>query len=67
MRGYMYAYGYRNLRLARQTMDKADLVHLYCKDCGECQVKCTMGFNVRGRILDIARIQDIPEDILHFS
>jgi predicted aldo/keto reductase-like oxidoreductase len=67
MRSYMYAYGYRNLRLAHQTMYQAGPDHLSCKDCRECQVNCTMGFDIRGKILDIARIRDIPEDILHYS
>lgn len=66
MRSYMYAYGYRNLSLARHTMDRADQHGLSCKDCKECQVKCTMGFDVRSKILDIIRIKDIPEDIVQY-
>jgi predicted aldo/keto reductase-like oxidoreductase len=65
MRSYMYAYGYRNLSLARQTMDRSDQHGLSCKDCKECKVHCTMGFDVRGKVLDIARIREIPEDMIH--
>jgi predicted aldo/keto reductase-like oxidoreductase len=64
MRSYMYAYGYRNLGLAQQTMDQAGPDHLYCKDCRECLVNCRMGFDIRGKILDIDRIRDIPEDMI---
>jgi predicted aldo/keto reductase-like oxidoreductase len=67
MRSYMYAYGYRNLSQARQTMDRVDQHDLSCKDCYECQVNCTMGFDVRGKILDISRIKEIPEDMIYFS
>jgi predicted aldo/keto reductase-like oxidoreductase len=67
MRSYMYAYGYRNLSLARHTMDRADQHGLSCKDCKECLVKCTMGFDVRGKILDISRIIEIPEDMIYLT
>ena len=66
MRTYMYAYGYRNLNLARHTIDQAGITDLPCQDCHLCQVNCAMGFDIRKKILDIARIKDIPEDmILH--
>jgi predicted aldo/keto reductase-like oxidoreductase len=64
MRCYMYAYGYRNLGLARHTMDRSDQHGLSCRECHECQVNCSMGFDVRGKILDISRIKDIPEDLI---
>ena len=64
---YMYAYGYRNLSLARHTMDRADQHGLSCKDCKECLVTCTMGFDVKGKILDIARIREIPEDMIYLT
>jgi predicted aldo/keto reductase-like oxidoreductase len=68
MRSYMYAYGYRNLSLARHTMDRADQHGLStCKDCKECLVNCTMGFDVRGKILDISRIIEIPEDMIYLT
>ena len=64
MRSYMYAYGYRNLSQAHQTMDRVDQYGLSCNDCNECVVNCTMGFDVRGKILDISRIREIPEDMI---
>ena len=64
MRSYMYAYGYRNLEFARKTLDSADLSSIPCVNCSECQVNCAMGFDVRSRILDIARLQNIPEDLI---
>jgi len=66
MRSYMYAYGYRNLAKARETMEgiEIDLSRPACNDCTTCSVKCTMGFNVRDKILDISRIKDIPQEFL---
>jgi len=64
MRSYMYAYGYRNLGLARHTLDCLNQHGISCQTCRECQVNCMMGFDVRGKILDIFRIKDIPEDII---
>ena len=64
MRSYMYAYGYKNLALAKETFAAAELSKLPCTDCNNCSVTCTMGFNVREKILDIARIQDVPADFL---
>jgi predicted aldo/keto reductase-like oxidoreductase len=64
MRSYMYAYGYRNLSKARETMERIDLSSLACNNCATCSVKCTMGFNVRDKIKDISRIKDIPAEFL---
>ena len=64
MRSYMYAYGYRNLSLARRTIDLASTDRIPCIDCSQCSVDCTQGFSLREKILDIVRIRDIPEDLI---
>ena len=64
MRSYMYAYGYRNLEFARKTLCSTGLNSFPCKNCSDCNVNCQMGFDVKSRILDIARLQDIPEDFI---
>jgi len=64
MRGYMYAYGYKNMALAKETVESVELAGIPCRDCGTCPVRCTMGFDVRDRIMDIARIKDVPTDFL---
>jgi predicted aldo/keto reductase-like oxidoreductase len=61
MRAYMYAYGYRDPGKARETI--VDIAPA-CAGCGECPVSCAMGFDIRGRILDIARVRDVPEDFI---
>ncbi|MCP4218791.1 MAG: oxidoreductase [bacterium] len=64
MRSYMYAYGYRNPALARETLESVDLTALPCKDCTACGVTCPMSFNIREKVLDIARIKDVPNEFL---
>jgi len=64
MRGYMYAYGYRNLLQARNTLSAAGLPSGPCADCKSCSVKCNSGFDVKGKIQDIARLSKVPDDFL---
>jgi predicted aldo/keto reductase-like oxidoreductase len=60
----MYVYGYKNLELAHKTLRSTGLHSFPCNDCSHCHVDCPMGFDVRSKILDIARLQDIPEDFI---
>jgi hypothetical protein len=60
----MYVYGYRDLAAARDALDGVDLSFLACETCDRCTVDCTMGFDVRGRIRDVARIRHVPEDFV---
>ena len=64
MRSYMYAYGYRNLSHARQTLAHGYDGRLPCLDCETCRVKCASGLDIRERLLDIRRLKDVPEDFL---
>ncbi|MDQ1332026.1 MAG: uncharacterized protein QG576_60, partial [Bacteroidota bacterium] len=64
MRSYMYAYGYRNFEHARHTLREASLPADACKNCTDCTVKCTAGFNIKERIKDISRLADVPEEFL---
>lgn len=64
MRSYMYAHGYKNMQMARTTLDSMDLKKIACEDCETCTVKCARNFNVKEKILDIARLRDVPTDFL---
>jgi hypothetical protein len=37
---------------------------LFCAGCGACRVRCAAGFDVRARVLDIARLKAVPEEFL---
>jgi len=60
MRAYMYTHGYRNLIHAQDLILSLNLPTRVCDDCSECQVKCSIGFNVSGKIRDVVRLRDIP-------
>ena len=64
MRSYMYAYGYRNQGLARETLDSMKIAHLPCEDCSRCRVKCTMGFDIQEKAKDINRLKSVPTEFL---
>lgn len=64
MRSHMYAYGYRNLEHARQTLVQAAGDTDPCCGCSTCTVKCAMGFDVRAKITNIARLNSVPEEFL---
>jgi predicted aldo/keto reductase-like oxidoreductase len=66
MRSYMYAYGYKNLERAKQTLDLLELdgKPLPCTDCTSCAVNCAKGFNIKNRAMDIARLHQVPADLL---
>jgi uncharacterized protein len=64
MRSYMYAYGYKNTAQAWFTLKDAGLNGNPCESCAACSVKCASRFNVREKILDIARLKDVPQDFI---
>lgn len=64
MRSFMYAYGYRDLSLARSTIDSLELCGDSCDNCHACRVTCTQGFNVADRIRDIDRLRHVPSEFL---
>ncbi len=64
MRAYMYAYGYGKPALAKETLLPAMEAEARCRGCLTCAVDCRMGFMVRERIQDIARLRDVPSEFL---
>jgi predicted aldo/keto reductase-like oxidoreductase len=64
MRSYMYAYGYEQPAKARRTLDYAELSTLPCPACSVCSVNCPSGFDVKAKIMDIARLKNVPKEFL---
>lgn len=62
MRGYMYAYGYRNLQAAHELVGSLDMAENPCGSCASCSAVCAKGFDVADRIRDIARLRAVPGD-----
>jgi len=64
MRSYMYAYGYRDTAHAWHTMADVEYKGNPCSKCSSCSIRCTSGFDIRERVLDISRLKDIPGDLI---
>ena len=64
MRSYMYAYGYRNTSQAWHTLSGIELSGKTCEGCSSCSINCTAGFDIKDKILDIARLKDVPGDFV---
>jgi aryl-alcohol dehydrogenase-like predicted oxidoreductase len=64
MRSYMYAYGYRNPARAKEALERIEVAELPCAGCDVCRVKCTVGFDVRAKAMDIFRLKAVPEGFL---
>jgi predicted aldo/keto reductase-like oxidoreductase len=64
MRSYMYAYSYKSPALARKTMQLTNIKDSPCSDCITCTVNCPADFDIKDRITDIARLNNVPENFL---
>ncbi len=64
MRGYMYAYGYRNAEQAWHTVNAVAVSGRPCDKCEICGVACTAGFDIKDRVQDILRLKDVPVEFL---
>jgi predicted aldo/keto reductase-like oxidoreductase len=66
MRSYMYTHGYRDLAAAKLALEPIDVASATraCGSCETCAVSCTMGFDVRDRVQDVARIRHVPDDFV---
>jgi predicted aldo/keto reductase-like oxidoreductase len=64
MRAYMYLYGYRNLGLAHDTLTALGLPENPCGDCAACTASCAIGFDLRGKVRDVARLIRTPREFL---
>jgi predicted aldo/keto reductase-like oxidoreductase len=64
MRSYMYAYGYNKPAKAKEALEHLDISQILCSDCSQCPVQCTMGFDIREKVLDIIRIKSVPYEFL---
>ncbi len=64
MRAYMYTYDYRNLTHAQDLVASLTLPQRVCEGCFSCQVKCSVGLNVSGKIREVVRLKEVPSEFL---
>lgn len=61
MRGYMYAFGYRNRLEARDLLLSLDLPDDPCEGCTGCTAHCARGIDVRERLAEVLPLRSVPE------
>ena len=65
MRAYMYAFGYKQAQLSKETLATLQFSDNPCSTCvGGCKVNCPSGFNVRTKIAAIQPIRNVPDVFL---
>ena len=64
MRAYMYTYGYRETKKARDLIDELSVTQDACATCDECTVTCVKDFAVAQKITDVTRLAGVPEEFL---
>lgn len=64
MRAYMYAYGYGNLAMASDLIRETGATADPCALCETCNAECVKGFDLKGKIADIARLKHVPYDLI---
>lgn len=64
MRAYMYAYGYRNSQLSKETLLELNFSPDACSNCDICHVECPSGFNVARKIAAITPVMYMPNEFL---
>ncbi|MDP4208975.1 MAG: aldo/keto reductase [Bacteroidota bacterium] len=64
MRAYMYAYGCRDTKMARDVIDQLPEAKKACTLCPTCNVECTLGFAIQDKAKDILRIESVPREFL---
>ncbi|MDH6303759.1 putative aldo/keto reductase-like oxidoreductase [Parabacteroides sp. PF5-5] len=64
MRAYMYAYGYKNAGLSKETLAELNLAKDVCKKCDTCKVNCISGFDVAGKIAAITPVMQVSDVFL---
>jgi predicted aldo/keto reductase-like oxidoreductase len=62
MRGYMYAYGYKNLQAAHELVGSLEVAENPCGSCASCSAVCAKGFDIADRVKDISRLRAVPGD-----
>jgi predicted aldo/keto reductase-like oxidoreductase len=58
MRAYMYAVGHGRPGHARRALRAWAPSDIHCTTCSDCTVRCALGFDVRARARDLARLMN---------
>jgi len=64
MRSHMYALAHGQPGKARRTLSGWSARDVSCSDCADCVVECALGLDVRSRALEVARLLEVPGELL---
>ncbi|UCH15474.1 MAG: aldo/keto reductase [Bacteroidales bacterium] len=64
MRAYMYTYGYIQIDKAHSLLTDTGIPENPCEGCTDCTVTCRKGFDIQGKIADVARLKTVPKDFI---
>jgi predicted aldo/keto reductase-like oxidoreductase len=64
MRAYMYTYGYRDSRQAKNLLAGLNIPNNPCAGCSPCSAKCAKNFTISERIQDVMRLTTVPEEFI---
>ncbi len=64
MRAYMYAFGYKETRKAKDLLLSVDASQNRCSDCTICTATCVKGFNLPNKINEVCKLLSIPDEFL---
>jgi hypothetical protein len=59
MRSYMYAVGHGRPQHARHVLRAWAPSDMRCTRCDGCRVRCVLGFDVRARAREVARLMEM--------
>jgi hypothetical protein len=60
----MYAYAYRKPSEAKRVITQISPGDVPCVSYNDCRINCTMGFNVREKIIDVSRLKSVSDEFL---
>ena len=65
MRAYMYAFGYKQSQLSKETLAELNLPEDICSKCTDgCSVKCPSGFKIGNKIAAVRPVMNVPDVFL---
>jgi hypothetical protein len=50
--------------LKRNVVVSLNLPDGVCEECGQCPVKCSVGFDVPSKIRDVVRLREVPPEFI---
>lgn len=64
MRAYMYAFGYKETKKAKDLLVSVNSTLSSCHECSACTAKCVKGFDVPAKISEVSQLLSIPDEFL---